>query len=141
MEIRSSLQSIEQGLSARNIHVTGISGSWGDEFNELLLSQTFSCVATGAGSQSQTLILASETIYSPETTPAFASTLFGLLTMAARNGGIARALVAAKIFYFGVGGGIDNFLSILPQNELRAVVVWKTEDGGVGRVILEIVLA
>lgn len=90
--------------------------------------------------QPQTLVLASETIYSPDTIPAFASTLFHLLTTAVRCGGRARAFVAAKRFYFGVGGGVDDFMAVLPGIGLRASVVWESGGEGPGRVILEVTL-
>lgn len=49
--------------------------------------------------------------------------------------------MAAKRFYFGVGGGVDDFIVALPQHGLVARVVWETEGEGVGRVILEVTLA
>lgn len=49
--------------------------------------------------------------------------------------------MAAKRFYFGVGGGVDDFVAALPRNGLRGRAVWETEGKGVGRVILEVTLA
>ena len=50
-----------------------------------------------------------------------------------------RALIAAKRVYFGVGGGVDEFLRVLGEMGGRGKVVWETgPESGVGRVILEV---
>ncbi len=54
-------------------------------------------------------------------------------------GGQATALIAAKRVYFGVGGGVDQFLGILAAFDGRATVAWESMDSGVGRVILKII--
>ena len=85
------------------------------------------------------LILASETIYSPSTLPDFVGTLIGLLSLGAT--GSSRALVAAKKVYFGVGGGVAEFEREVQERGAAVRTVWDSgEEGGVGRVVLEVVL-
>lgn len=96
--------------------------------------------ATNSDLLPRTVVLASETIYSPETIPAFASTLVRLMKTAVDYGGCVSAFVAAKRFYFGVGGGVDDFMAVLPKYGLQADVVWESEAEGPGRVILEVTL-
>lgn len=92
----------------------------------------------------QTLVLASETIYSPASLGAFSETLVALLRRAAPGGQqqSAAALVAAKKVYFGVGGGVDEFLAVLGgvagtlgvEVDVQERLDVKSE--GVGRVVL-----
>lgn len=53
----------------------------------------------------------------------------------------SRALIAAKKMYFGVGGGVDEFLQLLALlgGEAREVVTASKEGLGVARVVLEVV--
>ncbi len=84
------------------------------------------------------LILASETIYSPGSLPAFSETL---LTLFRRYSAESRALIAAKKVYFGVGGGVDEFLAVLRElsdDDLDVKQRVDVKSGGVGRIILEI---
>ena len=74
------------------------------------------------------LILSSEGIYSPKSLPLFTSVLLACL------GG--NALVASKKVYFGVGGGVTEFLNELAKHNRSAEVVW--EGGQVARVILQV---
>ncbi|KAG7439467.1 uncharacterized protein BT62DRAFT_983419 [Guyanagaster necrorhizus] len=46
-------------------------------------------------------------------------------------------LVAAKIFYFGVGGGVTNFVEAVEEKEGRVETVWE-QKVGVGRRIMRI---
>ena len=136
-----------QDLSYRGVTIDFISGAWSLGFVDLALSSSSSSQDNGIQSQTntKTLILASETIYSPLSLGAFSETLLGLLrgsTSASRGG--CRALIAAKKVYFGVGGGVDEFLSVLKDisNDYDGLVFrWKRNDetGGVGRLILEVV--
>jgi protein-histidine N-methyltransferase len=85
-----------------------------------------------------TLVLASETIYAPASLRAFASTVLGLLTRCGADGGV-RAFVAAKMVYFGVGGGVEEFLGAVGALGGWGRVAWKSADGGgVGRCVLEV---
>lgn len=152
LEIDSSLLTrFSSDLSSRNIHISAISGPWSPTFVELVNSQTLSSHATSTyraahstaaqASAPLTLILASETIYSPSSLGTFTTTLFALLDAAKAHDGCGqsppRALVAAKKFYFGVGGGVEEFFTAVRARGGTANVVWESE-GGVGRVILEV---
>lgn len=79
-------------LQSQNIEVNCITGSWGPTFSELV--QPFN----------PDLILSSETIYSLDTLPTFIQTLYDIM---AKKG--CLALIAAKSYYFGVGGSLKEF--------------------------------
>ncbi|GLV32467.1 uncharacterized protein CBL_00823 [Carabus blaptoides fortunei] len=77
-------------------------------------------------------ILTSETIYNPENYKKLIDVFIELLD---DNG---KIYLAAKTYYFGVGGGIRQFEELLRKNQiLTSSVCWKTSDG-VQREILEI---
>ncbi|KAH0545070.1 hypothetical protein FGG08_000841 [Glutinoglossum americanum] len=125
------LQRFTADLDARGIVVDILSGAWGLRFIELVHVKPW-------------LVLASETIYSPASLPAFVQTLVEVLD---RHGShAARALVAAKMVYFGVGGGVQEFLRLLRQeygNVGQERYLFDTfevaeKSGGVARVVLEL---
>ncbi|KIW92092.1 uncharacterized protein Z519_07076 [Cladophialophora bantiana CBS 173.52] len=114
------------------------------------------------------LILASETIYSPTSIKTFSETVLNLLLASShyRRFGTGtragpgtetdqappgpKAWVAAKRVYFGVGGGVDEFVSEMDRlgGRSRVVMDTTTQDaaaggggGGVGRVVLEVTLS
>ncbi|EXJ74249.1 uncharacterized protein A1O5_02545 [Cladophialophora psammophila CBS 110553] len=113
------------------------------------------------------LILASETIYSPTSIKTFSETVLNLLLASSyyrRSGAGTRAgpetetdtappgpkaWVAAKRVYFGVGGGVDEFVSEMDRlgGRSRVVMDTTTKDAaagggeGVGRVVLEVTLS
>lgn len=85
-----------------------------------------------------TLVLASETIYSPASTSAFVDILVPLL----QRTRMAKALVAAKKVYFGVGGSVDLFKEACAE---RGVLAAEVENAGiaamgegVGRSLVEV---
>ena len=119
-------------LERHKVTVYAVVGSWSPSFHSLI-SRRLSTVCPV-----DTLILASETIYSPISIRMFTATLLDLLSNASARGGTARALVAAKRVYFGVGGGVDEFLRVLEHMGGIGKVVWESEGAGVGRVILEV---
>ena len=86
-------------------------------------------------------MLASETIYEPRTLKSFTSTLLAVLA-ASQSRSVpfsrSRALIAAKKMYFGVGGGVDQFLEVLREMGGRGKVVWEEDGEGIGRCILEV---
>ncbi|KAK7550575.1 hypothetical protein IWX49DRAFT_534807 [Phyllosticta citricarpa] len=117
-------------LSACPLTLSFISGSWApaDTFLDL----------TPSAEQMNTLILASETIYSPAALRAFTETCVGLL----KRVRLGKAMVAAKKFYFGVGGGVDAFKE---ECAARGAVAAEIEnsgvemgEGGVRRCLLEV---
>lgn len=133
------LENFQQDLTKRGITVDFISGAWSPAFVDLV----FSSSSTEERRDSQTLVLASETIYSPSSLGAFSETLLALLqrSAATTEASKSRALVAAKKVYFGVGGGVDEFLAVLKEASHGSDVDVNEVDiisGGVGRVILEV---
>lgn len=121
-------------LSLKNIHVSGISGAWNHAFSGLVRSFDY----PQQGRATETIVLASETIYSPASIRAFCDTLISVLEQGKAFGGTAIAFIAAKRIYFGVGGGVDEFLRILEEVGGEARMVWEAEDTGVGRVIMRV---
>lgn len=109
-------------LSSKNVEISFISGSWGHNFASLLSSSIPDC------------ILSSETIYSPETLPIFVETL---LTLIGKN---TTAYVAAKHYYFGVGGSVKDFCDFLVlHTDIRYTVV--QVPGQLKRAIVEVTRA
>ncbi|KAH8701112.1 hypothetical protein BGW36DRAFT_396030 [Talaromyces proteolyticus] len=125
------LDAFRADVLQRGIVVDFVSGAWSPELTALVLNDS---------TATDTLVLASETIYSPSSLGAFSETLMCIL----RRAGKSRSLVAAKKVYFGVGGGIDEFLSVLHQQPLQAgerVDVQRRREissEGVGRIVLEV---
>lgn len=111
-------------LAAKNITLQFVSGGWSPQL-VTLLSQAH---------EPFDLVLASETIYSPETLPVFTDTLLGLMTPA------TEALVAAKRVYFGVGGGIPEFERALDLRKIGYKTVSEETSQGVVRAILQVSL-
>ncbi|KAJ0421037.1 hypothetical protein BJY00DRAFT_114492 [Aspergillus carlsbadensis] len=130
------LSAFQTDMARRGITISFVSGAWSPSFVDLVFS---SPELVGFN----TLILASETIYSPTSLRAFSETLLTLLRRPFAAG--SRALVAAKKVYFGVGGGVDEFLGVLRTfSDGVSVKVEERLDvksEGVGRTILEIGIA
>lgn len=89
------------------------------------------------------IILTSETIYSTDTMPVLIDTL-----EEAYKGSLEDVksdlkpmdrlcLVAAKVVYFGVGGGVFAFEQELKRRKASTKTVWKSEKG-VSRVVLQV---
>ncbi|CAE6458984.1 hypothetical protein ACGC1H_002098 [Rhizoctonia solani] len=77
------------------------------------------------------LVITSETIYQPTSLPS----LVRLLRDA--TGPSGRCLVAAKMVYFGVGGGIREFEQVLKQGGGSSKCVWEQREG-VRRSIMQV---
>ena len=123
------LDSFQSWLHAIGLTIYGVSGPWGVQFSQF--------VDRILNNQS-TLILASETIYQPSSLLAFTEVSMSLLKRSDIQVSRNQALVAAKKVYFGVGGGVDEFLSCLEVAGGHASVRWDSGNTGVGRVILDI---
>lgn len=95
---RELLEKFVSHLQARNISITLVSGPWGPQFSQLVSPFR------------PDLILSSETIYSLDTLPIFVDVLKSLHSEQPYTG-----LVAAKSYYFGVGGSVKEF-----EDNLRA---------------------
>jgi protein-histidine N-methyltransferase len=147
--IASTLPHVSSSLSNVGINISLVSGAWGSDFYSLLKPMLVP-ESTPSSLSSFTppfvlqqppklLILASETIYSPDALPDFVGTLIGLLSLG--TAGSSRALVAAKKVYFGVGGGVAEFEREVQARGAVVRRVWDSgDDGGVGRVVLEVTL-
>ncbi|KAF7357921.1 hypothetical protein MVEN_00838500 [Mycena venus] len=92
-----------------------------------------------SGEAKHDIVLTSETIYRAEALPA----LIQLLHQACADSE-PMCLVAAKVLYFGVGGGVSEFVRTLQSNSMvdkgcsgRAESVWERKVG-VGRKIMRI---
>ncbi|PKY07030.1 hypothetical protein P168DRAFT_324488 [Aspergillus campestris IBT 28561] len=126
------LAAFQQDLATRNITIDFISGAWSPAFVDLITT------SQNQHSYKQTLILASETIYAPASLNPFSETLLQLLRREEHQGQ-RRALIAAKKVYFGVGGGVDEFLAVLGRiggDGVEVVQRLDVQSGGVGRVVL-----
>ena len=141
--------SFTTALQDAGIHISTISGAWGPTFLSLLSTTSIDGRgndenAAAVHRPKMTLILASETIYSPSSIREFTQTVLALLKAnSQRPTDRAVALVAAKRVYFGVGGGVDEFLAVLAEMGGSARCVWDSSEAdggghGVGRCILEV---
>ncbi|KAH7390924.1 hypothetical protein DE146DRAFT_618748 [Phaeosphaeria sp. MPI-PUGE-AT-0046c] len=120
-----------EDLGKRGVGITLVSGSWApvERFVELL--------PTAEGLN--TLILGSETIYSPSSCTAFTDAITGLM----KRVKMGKAIVAAKRVYFGVGGSVDGFRMECSE---RGAVAYEVEfegldgdaEGGVRRCLMEV---
>ena len=122
-------------LSAYRIKISFLSGSWGSAFSDCL--KYFNGPQLRPGMKTE--FLASETIYSPASIHTFTEMLVKALENADKNGGCAKAFVAAKRIYFGVGGGVDEFVKSVQEFGCSAGEVWKRDPPGVAMVILDVV--
>ncbi|KAJ9479470.1 Histidine protein methyltransferase 1 [Pseudozyma hubeiensis] len=106
-------------LSQRGIHLNFHSGAW-SEFPPTLGAK-------------MDVILTSETIYSLESLPA-------LVDVVSRYAGeSALTLVAAKVIYFGVGGGVESFKETLAEKHPQArIEPLLNVTKGVGRTVLSV---
>jgi protein-histidine N-methyltransferase len=130
LEITTELKTaFLSALDARQILLNFLSGPWSPELAR--------CIPESAPDMGL-LILAAETIYSPESTAAFVDILAILLSRVK----MAKAMVGAKRLYFGVGGSVDGLKEACRD---RGAVAYEVEnhgvvgmDAGVGRALVEI---
>ena len=113
-------------LDGRRISIDAVSGAWCESF--VALACNFFPIP------SKRLVLASETIYSPTSLTPFANVLHDAL----RTAPDAHALVAAKRVYFGVGGGMDDFVQAMESFPGVRTLVRVMTTEGVTRVIVEV---
>lgn len=116
-------------LSDAGITLNLISGPWSPSLASLIPSS-----APDMG----TLILAAETIYSPASTASFVD----LMVLLLKRVKMAKAIVAAKRIYFGVGGSVDALKEACRD---QGAVAYEVEnagvpgmDKGVGRALVEV---
>lgn len=122
-------QAFLSSLAASNITLKFLSGSWCPDMASLICHS-----APDMG----TVVLGAETIYSPASTAAFVSLLAELLQRVK----MAKAMVAAKRIYFGVGGSVDGLKEACRE---KGAVAYEIEnhgvpglDSGVGRALVEV---
>ncbi|TGZ83312.1 hypothetical protein EX30DRAFT_394533 [Ascodesmis nigricans] len=114
-------------LERRGIELGFVEGAWGPDMVRMLNPDI--------GKGAYTVVLASETIYEPMAMESFVSTLLGSLDVNA--GGVG--LVAAKKHYFGVGGGIQDFMAkVRERGGWETGIVEETGEAGVRRCIVQI---
>ncbi|KIO32565.1 hypothetical protein M407DRAFT_13930 [Tulasnella calospora MUT 4182] len=119
------VEAFKASLRLHNITLRFISGAW----TNFVFTSSLSEVGC---------ILTSETIYNTTSVPS-------LISVMKRSGKNARKtqrvppliLVAAKVLYFGVGGGVKEFARAVEEEGGEAGVVWEVTHG-VGRQILRV---
>lgn len=127
------LSAFGESLRSKNIHIDAISGGWGPALLDLIHLSLASSSAPGG-----LLILASETTYSPASINSFVALLIELLARSQERGLRSIAYVAMKKVYFGVGGGVDEFLRVLREMGGKGEIMWESEGAGVARVVVEV---
>ncbi|KAF2862004.1 hypothetical protein K470DRAFT_263139 [Piedraia hortae CBS 480.64] len=120
----SLLSAFTSALHNSNITLSFLSGPWSPDLRSLLPSFP---------SEASTLILGAETIYTAATTDAFVE----MLEFCLKEGNLAKALVAAKKYYFGLGGSVDLLKTKCAQKGLVAAEAGGM-DKGVGRGLIEV---
>ncbi|KJZ79066.1 hypothetical protein HIM_01217 [Hirsutella minnesotensis 3608] len=133
-------EAFQSYLSEHNIMLSFLSGAWSEEFVQLLYPET-SSPQLEPHSAPFSLLLGSETIYSPLALQAFTEMVFAILHREMRDlGSIAEAIVAAKKLYFGVGGSLDDFVRNV-QERGGTVTSLREEAEGVRRGVVRCVIA
>nr|POE79738.1 histidine protein methyltransferase 1 [Quercus suber] len=106
-----------------------LSGPW---------SLTLADLIPQSGSDMGSVILAAETIYSPDSTAAFVDLLANML----KRVKMSKAMIAAKRMYFGVGGSVDGLKEACRE---EGMVAYEIENHGVpgmevgvGRALIEV---
>ncbi|KAJ3767942.1 hypothetical protein FB446DRAFT_792716 [Lentinula raphanica] len=166
LPITPSLKSaFERSLETFNLEIKFLGGSWKSFRNAMVNSMHGSetqventgntSVIKGLGAYD--ILLTSETIYRTESVPEFLDTMWvathsftstpsrpitdQLAKMAIDENQKPLILVAAKVFYFGVGGGIDEFVEATKQwrsdGTTEVTTVWQ-QNIGVGRRIVRV---
>ncbi|EWC45950.1 hypothetical protein DRE_04743 [Drechslerella stenobrocha 248] len=127
MELTSHLiSSFTSTLAARNITISFLSGCWSPTMAAL------HNMREGDTAEPATLLLASETIYSPRSIVQFADVVEHTL-----DGAQGRGYIAAKDVYFGVGGSVADFVALIRDKGWAWEVVREEKKGaGVGRVVM-----
>jgi protein-histidine N-methyltransferase len=131
VELTSSLrEAFMRDLASRGIQIRFFAGGW-STFAPLLSSPSSKHEITPFS-----LVLSSETVYERTTMPVLVRLLKQVLPYSEEENR-ARCLVAAKVLYFGVGGGIPDFVKETERMGGKVTKVWK-QDVGVGREIMAV---
>ncbi|KAF7761495.1 hypothetical protein Agabi119p4_9487 [Agaricus bisporus var. burnettii] len=115
-----------------NISLRFFSGSW----------SSFSTLLPSLHPTNFNLVLTSETIYRMDSLPILIQTLrlasSPKSTTTSDSTTQGECIVAAKVLYFGVGGGVSEFIDYMAKNDIGKVRVVKERKMGVGRVIMSL---
>ncbi|KAG2107336.1 hypothetical protein BD769DRAFT_132913 [Suillus cothurnatus] len=126
LNITESLKdAFHQSLTTYGVHLRFFSGSW-DTFD----------LRTSSGSYN--LVLTSETIYRMESLPCLAAIMRGACNAeGSKDVDDYLCLVAAKVLYFGVGGGVADFVRCVRDLDKGGTVetVWEKTQGVERRVM------
>lgn len=133
------LDAFRQSLSSHRITLSFLSGAWSPDLVDLLYRST---VPADLPATTKTLLLGSETIYSPFALESFSIALLSILQRERgdRPNGKARALIAAKRLYFGVGGSLDDFIDKMRGLGASVRTLFE-ETQGVHRGVVECLLS
>ncbi|CAK7901415.1 histidine protein methyltransferase 1 [[Candida] anglica] len=118
------LEEFMEHLKQENIEIQFISGSWGQEFLEILSNL----------GNSIDLVISSETIYSLDTLPIVAETILKLL----ETNNSCLGLIAAKNFYFGVGGSVAEFVNYINKKDTSVIVNVNEVNSQLKRSLVEV---
>ncbi|KAK6432277.1 hypothetical protein LTR95_011556 [Oleoguttula sp. CCFEE 5521] len=126
----SILSAFRADLATLQIKLNFLSGSWSPSLAKMIPS---------SAPEMGTLILGAETIYSPAATQAFVEILITLL----KRVKMAKAMLAAKRLYFGVGGSVDGLKEACRDAgavayEIENHGVPGMNEGGVRRALVEV---
>jgi protein-histidine N-methyltransferase len=133
------LNAFRQSLSSHRITLSFLSGAWSSELIDLLYR---SGLPADLPTTTKTLLLGSETIYSPFALESFSVTLLSILQRerGERPSGEVKALIAAKRLYFGVGGSLDDFVDKMRGLGTSVRTLFE-ETQGVHRGVVECLLS
>lgn len=116
-------------MKSKSLTINLLSGPW---------SPTLAEYIPPSAPEMGLVVLAAETIYSPESTVAFVD----LLAILLKRVKMAKAMIGAKRIYFGVGGSVDGLKEACRE---KGAVAYEVEnhgvsgmDGGVGRALVEV---
>ncbi|KAK5121217.1 hypothetical protein LTR85_005383 [Meristemomyces frigidus] len=123
------LQRFTADMQSKQINFRFLSGPWSASLANLI---------PASAPEMGTVILAAETIYSPESTEAFVELLCELL----KRVKMSKAMIGAKRMYFGVGGSVDGLKAACRD---KGAVAYEIEnhgvpgmEGGIGRALVEV---
>lgn len=140
------VESFRASLKQCDVEIFFFSGAWSPEFVDLVQ------ITMGLNSKRQVeinekdgdpdakglLIIGAESIYSPFALKSFAETVMSILHCGStKEKRERRALVAAKKFYFGVGGSLED-LCILVRKKGGKFDIRRQEEVGVSRAVIEV---
>jgi protein-histidine N-methyltransferase len=116
------LTAFTASLDAHNVRLRFFSGGWTFLRERLAQNPPYD------------IVLASETIYRTDALDPFLRVLRAVMREAPQR---TLCLVAAKVFYFGVGGGVQEFVRAVEDESGTVDIVWEHREG-VGRRIMRV---